>query len=166
MSFAEDTQRLSLLNKWEDKCWGKTRLVPNDAFLEVKAIKEVVDKWGNNCLVHELQVEKGGYCSIHWHWKWNRFVIDDACIQIEIWQIRDTWLSDGDAYDARGADNVFVLNGQKSGPKILDVETGVVHRFTVLESGRVWEAYWPGKPSSGVDLDDIIRFKEGGVLFC
>ena len=57
-------------SEWEQKIWGKTRCVEHD---EGKYSK------------HELQVEKGGFCSVHWHSnKLNKFILKSGQVRI-VW---------------------------------------------------------------------------------
>lgn len=90
---------------------------------------------------HELRTLAGWQCSLHRHQqRANSFFVDSGVIEVRLF---------GD--DRR--DGV----GYRVGPgKTFDVPSGVWHRFAVIESGTVFETYWPDR-GGVVLLDDIER---------
>ena len=96
--------------------------------------------------VSHLVVMPGFCCSMHMHVeRANMFCVQSGMLQIEYHQ--PEWSSS--SIHVMKAGDVFV------------VPSGVVHRFCVMEGGRVIEVYWPDK--GGVcRFDDIIRDDKGG----
>lgn len=115
---------------WIEKCWGKTR--------------EIVDSPLYS--KHELQIDAGGYCSLHFHMeRANRFIVQSGLIEIiEMFgpQVRRTIL---------GPDNTY------------DVASLVPHMFAVRKTGKMIEEYFADRGGT-VRRNDIIRIVEGGVL--
>ena len=94
--------------------------------------------------MHDLWVEKGGYCSAHEHaGRWNWFYVYAGMLEIMEWPDHDfakpltTTLRPGDSYSVR---------------------PGAPHRFKALESTRLLELYW-----AEMDPNDIIRHEPGGM---
>lgn len=115
----------------ENKCWGTTEeLQRTDAFS-----------------LHRCFVQRGGYCSMHYHQhRDNLFVVDTATIAVI------------ELVDQERRTTIVPPRGN------YNVKAGVPHRFVVLESGLLWEAYWPTAPSSPFSVDDIVRFDSGGAV--
>lgn len=116
--------------EWKEKIWGKTREIIHSQFYAK----------------YELEVEAGGYCSLHYHLtRANRFHVGTAHIQVIMMYgpiVEKVTL---------GPDNVF------------DVPSLVPHMFCVLRSGSVVEEYFPDR-NGEVLRDDIVRIFEGGEL--
>ncbi len=97
--------------------------------------------------VSYLEVEAGKRCSLHYHaHRNNLFWVQSGKILVEQFTspegrlFHSTELSAGD---------------------VVVVPPGVWHRFRVLESGVVIEAYWSDNAAQ-LSLDDIIRADVGG----
>jgi len=115
---------------WNEKVWGKTAEVVHSPFYAK----------------HQLEVEAGGYCSLHYHLqRANRFHVGTAHIQVIMMY--------GPVVEkiTLGPDNVF------------DVPSLVPHLFCVFRSGTVIEEYYPDRTGE-VLRDDIVRIFEGGKL--
>jgi quercetin dioxygenase-like cupin family protein len=55
---------------WQDKIWGRTRLITKNAA----------------CELHEIEARQGGYCSIHQHrTKFNGFHVQSGRLLIRTW---------------------------------------------------------------------------------
>jgi len=94
--------------------------------------------------LHELELKAGGYCSIHYHEdRANRFIVRSGIIAIV-------------TFHAWKIDRKILTNGNT-----LDVRSGIVHQFQVLEDGEAIEEYFPD--GSSVRNDDIIRLCQGGM---
>lgn len=102
--------------------------------------------WSEFYSEHELDVSAGWACSLHYHLhRSNRFRVESGSVRIiEAFGPlrRETIL---------GPDNIY------------DVPSLVVHRFEVIEAGRVIECYWPDR-GGRVDLSDIVRLEAGGAI--
>lgn len=118
------------MSNWVEKCWGKTREIIDSPFYSK----------------HELQIEAGGYCSLHYHEdRANRFIVTSGLVEvIEMFgpQSRRTIL---------GPDNTY------------DVASLVPHMFAVRKSGEMIEEYFSDRDGE-VRRNDIIRIVEGGKL--
>ena len=115
------------LGEWEVKpAWGRTRCT-HDSPLYSR---------------HELEVEAGGTCSVHYHrHRGNRFFVVSgsiAVVEYFAWEAERTILTAGNT---------------------LDVPALVVHQFQVIQSGACVEEYWPDR--GPVRNDDIVRLCEG-----
>ena len=115
---------------WQDKVWGKTKLlVESDRFQR-----------------HELIINKGGYCSVHYHrLRANRFIMKSGVVRIVefiAWTTRQTMLTPDMVYE---------------------VPSLVPHMFQVLEDGEMFEEYWNDRDNKPVDGADIVRLCEGGA---
>lgn len=116
----------------EKKVWGKVRHV----FESPTAAVSVLD------------VEAGTFCSRHLHkQRVNRFIVQSGIIDII------EYTNDGES----------VVSRLRMHPgDVHDVETGVVHRFEVIEGGIVVEVYFPARPGDVVFAEDIERLDTGG----
>ena len=131
MTEEEMLQLRGMLDKsppWQTKVWGRTRCtVESPVFLR-----------------HELEVEKGGYCSVHYHnSRANRFHVlsgQVAVVQFFGWTTKRTILG----ADARTLENTCYVSSR------------VPHMFQVIESGKVIEDYWPDRGGNASN-DDIVR---------
>lgn len=98
----------------------------------------------NNVEMHYLNINKGGYCSTHFHqFKFNKFIVIKGELKVII--NRD--------YGAEKHDDITVLtHGQE-----ITVSPGDYHSFEALTDCEVLEVYW-------VELNatDIIRKNHGG----
>lgn len=117
------------MSEWIEKVWGQT--------------KEVIS---TSCYsYHELLVNAGGYCSIHYHKeRANKFRIINGKIEIIQFygpKIERTMLGNDQTYE---------------------VPSLVPHMFVVHKSGRMVEEYYPDR-CGYVTNDDIIRLVEGGI---
>ncbi len=117
-------------NQWVEKVWGLTRELVDSPF------------YSN----HELKVEAGGYCSLHYHHhRANKFEVISASIEvIEMFGpfIKRTKL---------GPENTY------------EVPSLVPHMFIVHQSGILFEQYYSDR-GGAVKRDDIVRLIEGGKL--
>ena len=115
---------------WEQKIWGKTR--------------RVVLSWVYS--QHELQVETGGYCSLHYHdRRINRFSVISGCVRVVWcygWEVHEYCLSAGNSYTIRAK---------------------IPHQFQVLTEGVMLEEYLPDVGGT-VRLEDIVRLSTGGKV--
>lgn len=114
------------MNELETKPWGVTRKV------ESSLTKSV----------HELRLNRGGFCSFHYHKvKTNRFIVDSGLVRV-VWSIgfvlKHLDLSEGD---------------------ILVIDPMICHQFQVLESGNMIEEY----TGPYVVDSDIERLSAGGL---
>ena len=95
--------------------------------------------------VSYLETEAGFMCSRHRHAeRLNLF----ACVQGRL--LVEWWDKDGVRFF------VILVPGETC-----SIPSGVLHRFQVLESGRVIEVYWPDR-GGVVRHDDIDRLDVGG----
>lgn len=116
--------------EWFYKIWGQTRELVNSQFYSK----------------HELLVNAGGYCSIHFHrQRANRFLVVSG--QIEIVEFFGPFLS----RTRLGPENTY------------DVPSLIPHMFIVYESGKLIEEYYADRGGQ-VHCDDIVRLTEGGKL--
>jgi mannose-6-phosphate isomerase-like protein (cupin superfamily) len=109
--------------------------------------------WGlTRCLIqsphfslHELKVEAGGYCSFHYHQdRANRFVIKSGVVRV-------VWCHGWRLHCQRLAEGHSCI-----------VHSLVPHQFQILESGDVFEEYFPDR-GGVVHNHDIIRLTKGGI---
>ena len=116
---------------FEEKVWGKVQHV----FASEDAAL--------SC----LEVKKGFRCSKHHHEdRYNMFAVQSGCIVVEKWGVFE-----GNSY------NTIILRPGDS----CTVPPDVLHRFSVLTSGKLIELYWP-RPQAAVRRDDIVREDVGG----
>lgn len=86
----------------------------------------------------------GGFSSKHYHDNlWNRFVIVDGILQIEIYRNDKQEIVKLDAGD------------------VLDVEPKLWHRMKSIEETKLIEIYWPQEGC--LDPEDIVREDQGGL---
>lgn len=118
------------MNDWQTKVWGRTRL----------------NFGGDYFQRHELVIESGGYCSVHYHkQRANRFTIVSGSIAIvQFW----AWKTER-----------IVLTQDQT----FDIPSLVVHQFQVLQDGKILEDYWPDRGGK-VRLSDIVRLSQGGKV--
>lgn len=140
--------RNSCDGRWAEKCWGWTRR--RDPAAAPPMLLPAVRQWSPHCSVHELLVVAGGFCSIHWHYKINRFWCETATIVVR-------------TYDRSNLDRPVLEELVRPG-EMLDSPTGVLHQFAVMESGKLWELYWPGPIGTRCLERDICRLRLGGYL--
>lgn len=132
---------------FEKKVWGEVQHVFNSPDVAVSVLK----------------VNAGFRCSRHWHvHRCNQFILVSG--KIEVW----SWASEGDLTDWNDppmkpnppmwVDMMSIGGGRRN----VIVPAGAPHMFVVRESGLMVEIYTPdGGP---VDIDDIVRFDEGGPV--
>lgn len=97
-----------------------------------------------------LELTKIACCSRHYHKKRNnRFHVLDAQIVVHLYK---------DEKDETPISSRFLHN-----QGTMDIPPGVVHRFDVVQFGRVVEVYWCDDGSE-VDMFDIVRLEEGKSL--
>lgn len=115
---------------WEQKVWGKTRCVyDSDVFSG-----------------HQLIVDQGGYCSVHYHQqRANRFIVESGKIGVVIYRAWDI--------------SVEILDAGER----FDVPSLIVHQFLVYESGVVREDYWADR-GGVVSKEDIVRLRVGAKV--
>lgn len=119
--------------EWEKKEWGKV----NHSFLS------------DQFAVSRLEVVAGTRCSRHTHKKRaNLFFVFSGCLLIQEWSPHNMEMS-------------FDTQLPPGGVHI--VHSGILHRFCVIESGKVLETYWSDDIEGVVSLDDIDRLDEGGI---
>ncbi len=96
----------------------------------------------NNVEIHHIEVEKGGFCSKHYHQtKYNRFIVLDGHLKITTWR--------------NGLEDItYLFTGQEC-----TVPPGEYHMFEALQDTTALEVYW-------VELkqNDIVRTNSGGKL--
>lgn len=118
---------------WEKKVWGRV------AHLQAERTSLSI-----------LELNAIACCSRHYHEKrWNRFVVLDAQIAVCLF---------ANEHDKLGTASKFLRAGD-----VLDVPPLTIHRFDVMQFGRVIEVYW-NADDSPVDLNDIVRLEEGHLL--
>lgn len=94
-----------------------------------------------------LEVREGFQCSRHYHQhRVNLFAVQSGVVVIETWF--------GDDVDIK------ILNPGDT----CAVGSGVLHRFRVLQSGKMTEVYWPDHQGEMVQSDDIIRLDTGSAF--
>jgi quercetin dioxygenase-like cupin family protein len=99
----------------------------------------------NNVEVHDILVQKGGYCSKHYHQsKFNQFIVKRGALKIEISNVYAQY-SD--------VSSVVLRTGQS-----YTVKPGIVHSFEALEDTEALEIYWVE-----IDQEDIVRHSQGGL---
>lgn len=104
--------------------------------------KEIFNK--NNVSINRIFIEKGGFCSKHYHeYKNNIFFVESGSILIEEWK------------NEYGLVDKTILNQNDS----CIVSPKTFHKFTGLEDSVVYEIYY-------VELfnNDIVREDTGGML--
>lgn len=120
------------LNEWESKTWGRTKLV----------------EINNQYQRHELGIEKGGYCSFHYHlYRSNLFHLQSGLVRLVwcyAWEIQHVTLK---------PHNTYRINAR------------IPHQFQVLESGMMVEEYYPQSSGDDVSTYDINRLTIGGSGF-
>ena len=118
------------MTEWTDKCWGQTRETVDSPYYSR----------------HELKINAGGYCSLHYHEeRANRFIVTSGLVEIiEMFgpSVRRTVL---------GPDNTY------------EVASLVPHLFAVRKTGEMIEEYFADRGGT-VRRNDIIRIVEGGLL--
>jgi hypothetical protein len=122
--------------KWQVKVWGATRCVAKGPAFEV---------W-------DLMINRGGYCSRHYHRKWNMFLVLHGDLEVQSYAADPatralTWLG------------CRKLRGGINGQDILNVAPGTIHRFVAHTECQVLEVYWTDE----IDPADIVRYDEGGM---
>lgn len=114
---------------WTEKVWGRTRELIDSPFYSK----------------HELEVEAGGYCSLHFHkHRANRFTV--VLGLIEIVEMLGPYIT----RTTLGPENTY------------DVPSLVPHMFIVHKTGVVFEEYFADR-NGEVRRDDIMRLVEGGT---
>lgn len=100
--------------------------------------------------VSMLQVERGSWCSIHYHNdRANQFAVVEGKIIVSLYGMNER-------PNLRNIDRIPLSKGE-----VYSVPSKVWHRFEVIEQGHLVEVYWPDR--GGVcDFADIVRFCEGG----
>lgn len=118
------------MSEWIDKCWGRTQELIDSPFYSK----------------HKLELNTGGYCSIHYHvHRANRFIIISGSVEIiEFYGPRFT-------RHLLGPDNTY------------DIPSLVPHMFAVHKNGSMIEEYFPDR-GGVVNRGDIIRLTEGGKV--
>lgn len=115
---------------WISKVWGWTMELVDSPFYSR----------------HALEVEAGGYCSLHFHaQRANRFQMVTGRVEI---------------VELFGPLAVRTMLGPED---TYDVPSLVPHLFIVHEDGTLFEEYYPDRGGS-VNRDDIVRLVEGGKL--
>lgn len=117
---------------WETKVWGRTRCVRRLA----------------NFSRYELEVEKGGFCSIHYHLnRSNEFLVLSGVVQV-VWCF--AWQTHS---------RLLAVNSPS-----LTIRAGIPHQFQVMESGVMIEDYKPDLINARAEFSDgdIVRLTEGG----
>lgn len=121
---------------WEPKCWGEVQ--------HVFTADEVA--------VSVLRVNGGFRCSRHYHeHRDNQFDVISG--EIEVWEWHDS------AHVTAGPYSPLYKTNLVAGQSVRIV-ANKPHMFRVLKSGIVVEIYTAF--DGPVDIDDIIRFDEGG----
>ncbi len=109
----------------QSKLWGHTQCIFVGPFSEH----------------HYLKINKGGYCSEHYHQhKWNRFFLISGSLKVII-------------YKENGQDETVLQPGN-----FTDVPPGEYHKFEALEDCECLEIYW----TDDLQPDDISRRSTGG----
>lgn len=117
---------------WEKKIWGWTRETGNERPLKS---------------THELLLERGGFCSLHYHVGCNnKFEVTAGVVRV-VWSY-----------------------GGRLGAKIIEpgegffVPANLPHQFQVIQDGSMIEIYEPVSPEHAVKYDDIVRLTIGGKV--
>ena len=120
---------------YEEKCWGK-----------------VAHLFDEEISVSLLQVNKGFCSSIHKHnHRWNSFQMMSGCMNVVVFR------KEMDGRPVRWYEHTLRAGeGCKIRPTVL-------HRFEVIETGKVVEIYWV-TDGTKIDINDIVRLDEGGKL--
>ena len=93
-----------------------------------------------------LKLKKGFRCSRHYHrHRINMFAVVSGEVLIEEW------------WDGVAKAETVLRAGESH-----TVQVGVEHRFRVVQDGQMIEVYWPRYDNDVVQIDDIVRFDEGG----
>ena len=115
----------------EQKIWGTTT---------VTASSEIYSS-------HTLKIEKGGYCSIHYHkYRSNKFTVISGKLLIAMWY--------GPHIEKVILSTIF---------PIFKIPSLVPHMFIALENSETIEEYYPDR-NEAVQQEDITRLTEGGKL--
>jgi mannose-6-phosphate isomerase-like protein (cupin superfamily) len=113
----------------EIKGWGVTEEIYRDKHL----------------LIARIQVEAGGYCSIHYHrQRDNLFVVHAGTLIVHV-------------FDSGPPKSVRLNAGDQ-----LRVPAGIAHQFEAATVVRCDEVYTPVAGAT-IDADDIVRFSQGGM---
>lgn len=113
---------------WTEKVWGRTREWVDSPFYSK----------------HELEVEVGGYCSLHFHrHRANIFTVLSGTIEI---------------VEMFGP---FITRTMLGPENTYNVPSLVPHMFIVHKTGTMLEEYFPDR-NGEVRHDDIVRLIEGG----
>lgn len=113
---------------WTTKVWGRTKELVDSPFYSK----------------HELEIEAGGYCSLHFHkHRANRFVVVSGLIEI---------------VEMFGP---FITRTNLGPENTYDVPSLVPHMFIVHKTGAMFEEYYADR-NEKVRRDDIVRLIEGG----
>jgi len=108
------------------KVWGHT--------------KEIIK--GSAFEVHRIEINKGGFCSLHKHnHKNNAFFVESGIVEVEVHK---------NDYDL--VDKTKLIVGE-----MVIVKAGENHRFKGIEDSIVYEIYWLDDIN-----DDIVRIEVGG----
>lgn len=121
------------VNEWTEKVWGRTRLIHRGQTFEA----------------HELEINAGGYCSLHKHRKRNLFHIQEGLLRVELHRAN----ADGKP------EPEFYWQGEHKEGEQCSVRPHEWHRFRALTDCKVLEIYW----NDEIDPDDIVRADEGGL---
>jgi len=98
---------------------------------------------GSSFEVHRIEIDKGGFCSMHKHiHKNNMFFVESGFITVEVKK-----------KDYKLTDKTNLEMGE-----MMTVKAGEFHRFKAAKDSVVYEIYW-------IDdiTDDIVRKKVGGI---
>lgn len=95
----------------------------------------------HNLEVHRIEVNKGGYCSLHKHLtKFNAFIVEKGTLEIQV-------------HKEYGLVDTTILNKGD----VLSVAPGQDHMFIARSDVIAFEIYW-----SQMDPNDIVRKNSGG----
>jgi len=120
--------------KWAEKVWGVVYHVFNS----------------DQAAVSYLQLNPGFRCSKHKHnFRVNQFNVISGKVSIESWHYHNGSVSERREQFLGPGDSCVV-------------ESGIYHRFRVLEPSEMIEVYWPQKPGWTVSETDIVRLDEVG----
>lgn len=118
---------------YEDKIWGKTATILQTPGLSF----------------HRAEVNAGFKCSIHRHDdRINGFFVEQGVVKVHVWGHMPV-PSEPPTITYTLSPGMFVK-----------VDHGVFHMFECVETGVLFEVYWP--PS--VRNEDIVRLNEGGPV--
>jgi quercetin dioxygenase-like cupin family protein len=112
------------MNNIQGKVWGST--------------ENIFKK--NNVSMHRIEINKGGYCSIHKHrYKHNAFFVESGKLKIYIWK---------NDYDL--IDTTVVTKLQMT-----SVAPNEYHKFEALEDTVAYEIYWSECEDSDIERKDV-----------